>query len=104
MTAHRNDPATPLAILDLPLHAEAWAAALPVLQELRPSATRASITELLEPGDAQGVRFIGAFADDRCHGVAGYRVLRNTSNGRKLYVDDLSSPQPVRDPRGWGTS
>lgn len=45
-------------IIDLPRHAEAWVEALPVLQGLRPAATRESVDRLLDLNDPQGVRFL----------------------------------------------
>jgi GNAT superfamily N-acetyltransferase len=40
----------------------------------------------------QGYRLVGAFdEDDRCLGVAGFRVIRNLAWGDSLYVDDLST-------------
>ena len=40
----------------------------------------------------QGYRMVGAFdEDDRCVGVAGFRVIRNLAWGDTLYVDDLST-------------
>lgn len=76
-------------IVDLPLQAPAWKQALPVLRELRHAATFSSVNDLLENPDDQGVRFFGVFSPEECLGVAGYRIMLNTSSGRKLYVDDL---------------
>ena len=50
----------------------------------------------------QGYRLVGAFdEDDRCLGVAGFRVIRNLAWGDSLYVDDLST-HPDGRRRGHG--
>lgn len=63
--------------------------ALPVLQELRPQLTADSLAAVYEEGYQQGLRFTAAYLEDRCVGVAGWRVVANTSAIKKLYVDDL---------------
>ncbi|MFF0425826.1 GNAT family N-acetyltransferase [Streptomyces sp. NPDC004520] len=63
---------------------------LPVLRELRPHLTPEVFRGVYEEGYAQGLRFSGAYSDGgRCVGVAGWRVVVNTSSLRQLYVDDL---------------
>ncbi|MFF0476670.1 GNAT family N-acetyltransferase [Streptomyces sp. NPDC004284] len=63
---------------------------LPVLCELRPHLTPELFREVYEAGHAQGLRFSAAYADGgRCVGVAGWRVVVNTSSLRELYIDDL---------------
>ena len=82
-------------VIDLPVTSPAWDSALPVLVQLRPALDREHLQALLLDASGQGPRFIGAVgtggADgaESVLGVAGYRVIANTSNGRKLYVDDL---------------
>ncbi len=79
----------PLRIIALPTGAAEWDQAFPVLQELRPHLTPECLEAALRDGGAQGLVFIGLFGDDQCIGVAGYRLINNTSAGRKLHVDDL---------------
>jgi GNAT superfamily N-acetyltransferase len=62
---------------------------LAVLVELRPHLTADSLTEAYERGYGEGLRFLAAYAEGACVGVAGWRIVHNTSSGRKLYVDDL---------------
>ncbi len=85
---------------DLAVDDPRWAAALPVLQELRPDATARSVRDVYAEGHPQGYRFLAAFASDdtgdRCLGVAGYRVLATVVSGRKLYVDDLVTSSAER--------
>lgn len=78
-----------MRIIELPAGAATWDQALPVLQELRPHLTAEGLHTALRDGGAQGLVFIGIFDDDQCVAVAGYRLINNTSAGRKLYVDDL---------------
>lgn len=63
--------------------------ALPVLQELRPHLTPTSLAAVYDEGHSQGLRFLVAYDDDRCVGVAGWRIVASTSPLRQLYVDDL---------------
>ena len=74
---------------------------LPVLRELRPHLTAASFTDVYREGHEQGLRFTAAYVDDRCVGVAGWRVMATTASGRKLYVDDLVTVEAQRS-RGVG--
>ena len=48
---------------------------------------------------AEGYRLVGAFEDERCVAVAGFRVIHNLAWGDCLYVDDLHHPDGRR--RGW---
>lgn len=80
---------TALELIDLPIESPRWVSALPVLQELRPHLTRAGLEHVLHAGAEQGPWFLGAFTDGVCLGIAGFRLIINTSAGRKLYVDDL---------------
>ena len=70
---------------------------LPVLRELRPHLTEDLFREVYERGHGQGLRFSAAY-DDRgvCVGAAGWRVVDNTSQIRKLYVDDLVTTEGAR--------
>ena len=109
-------------LLDLPAGHEAWARALPVLQELRTALTADLLAQVLREGQPQGLRFLGAFDAGRpddgscpgdaaaavaggggqaCLGVAGWRVVASTSTVRKLYVDDLVTTSAARS-RGVG--
>lgn len=70
---------------------------LPVLRELRPHLTEDTFREVYAEGHAQGLRFTAAYDDaDTCVGVAGWRVIVNTSSLRKLYVDDLVTAEDAR--------
>lgn len=72
-------------------------ALLPVLRELRPHLTRDLFHEVYEEGYGQGLRFTAAFDDgSACLGVAGWRVIVNTSTLRTLYVDDLVTTANAR--------
>ncbi|MFI9175528.1 GNAT family N-acetyltransferase [Streptomyces lincolnensis] len=63
---------------------------LPVLRELRPHLTEELFAAVYAEGHAQGLRFSAVYGDDDgCVGVAGWRVIVNTSGLRTLYVDDL---------------
>ena len=69
---------------------------LPVLRELRPHLTAASFAAVYERGYPQGLRFMAAYLDGRCVGVAGWRIVANTSTLLKLYVDDLVTTEGAR--------
>ncbi len=60
-----------------------------MLVELRPGVTDASFAAIYHEGYAQGLRYLAAYEDDRCVGVAGWRIVATTVATRKLYVDDL---------------
>jgi GNAT superfamily N-acetyltransferase len=62
---------------------------LPVLLELRPHLTAESFDAIYREGHPQGLRFLAAYEDQGCVGVAGWRLVALTHLGRKLYVDDL---------------
>lgn len=70
--------------------------ALPVLLELRPHLTPGSFTAVYDEGHPQGLRFTAAYAEGRCVGVAGWRVVASTSPLRQLYVDDLVTSTAYR--------
>ncbi|WP_370413373.1 GNAT family N-acetyltransferase [Streptomyces fradiae] len=81
---------------------------LPVLRELRPHLTPELFRDIYATGHAQGLRFSAAYADDgadgdgdgegagACVGVAGWRIVINTSAVKKLYVDDLVTSENAR--------
>src|ERR1700681_1636255 len=69
---------------------------LPVLRELRPHLTPASLAKVYEDGHGQGLRFTAAYVDHRCVGVAGWRVVATTVAIKKLYVDDLVTTETQR--------
>ncbi|KOG28540.1 GNAT family N-acetyltransferase [Streptomyces resistomycificus] len=70
---------------------------LPVLRELRPHLTAELFAQVYAEGHAQGLRFTAAYGEDgSCVGVAGWRVVVNTSALRKLYVDDLVTAEAAR--------
>lgn len=62
---------------------------LPVLRELRPHLTAGSLTRIYAEGHPQGLRFTGAYLNDTCLAVAGWRIVATTVCGRKLTIDDL---------------
>ena len=74
---------------------------LPVLQELRPHLTAESFAAIYAEGHPQGLRFLAAYDEGRCVGVAGWRLIALTVSGRKLYVDDLVTSESQRS-RGVG--
>ncbi|MEV5974223.1 GNAT family N-acetyltransferase [Streptomyces sp. NPDC051921] len=87
---------------------------LPVLRELRPHLTPELFADVYAQGHAQGLRFSAAYEEgtdgadgagrpdgtdgDRggCVGVAGWRIVVNTSSVKKLYVDDLVTKGTAR--------
>ena len=70
---------------------------LPVLAELRPHLTPDSFASVYREGHPQGLRFTAAYDDQqRCLGVAGWRVNATTVAIRKLYVDDLVTTAAAR--------
>jgi GNAT superfamily N-acetyltransferase len=85
------DPSDPRAQTDV----------LPVLQELRPHLTAESFAAIYAEGYPQGLRFLAAYDEGRCVGVAGWRLIALTFSGRKLYVDDLVTSESQRS-RGVG--
>ncbi|MBV9411292.1 MAG: GNAT family N-acetyltransferase [Acidimicrobiia bacterium] len=74
---------------------------LTVLRQLRPHLTADSFAAVYEHGHPQGLRFTAAYDDGRCVGVAGWRIVANTSTILKLYVDDLVTNEEARS-RGVG--
>ena len=74
---------------------------LSVLRELRPHLTTESFAAVYHEGHQQGLRFTAAYVEGRCVGVAGWRIVANTSAIKKLYVDDLVVAQRRRS-RGVG--
>lgn len=62
---------------------------LPVLQELRPQITAATLQSVYDEGHPQGLRFSAGYLEGRCVAVAGWRIMATTACERKLYVDDL---------------
>ena len=101
-TTPDRTPGASLALVDLGADDARWSAALPVLQALRPHLTADLLRQVLAD-DLPGPRFLAAFDGDACLGVAGWRVLANTSAGRKLHVDDLVTAPDARS-RGVGAA
>lgn len=66
-----------------------WSEMLPVLAQLREGLNREGLESVLTSPVGQPPRFTGAFIDDACVSVAGWRLLANTHLGLVLYVDDL---------------
>lgn len=69
---------------------------LPVLRELRPHLTRELFDGVYANAYPQGLRFLVALEQNDCVGVAGWRIVINTSEGSKLYVDDLVTTAAAR--------
>ncbi|MGW5848886.1 GNAT family N-acetyltransferase [Streptomyces sp. NPDC055254] len=70
---------------------------LPVLRELRPHLTEELFRAVLAEGSGQGLRFTAAYdGEGACVGAAGWRIVANTSQVRKLYVDDLVTAASTR--------
>lgn len=70
---------------------------LPVLQELRENLDADSFLQLLEAAKREsGYQLLGAYDNDRCLGLMGYRVLTDFVHGRNLYIDDLVTSQEHR--------
>jgi GNAT superfamily N-acetyltransferase len=69
---------------------------LPVLLELRPHLTAATLASIYAEGHPQGLRFTGAYAGGACRAVAGWRIVATTFCGRKLTVDDLVTAGTAR--------
>ena len=92
-----SDDTRELDLVDLePGDARLVSEALPVLLELRPHLTPESLTAVYEEGHPQGLRFLAAYDDRRCVGVAGWRMIACTSLIRRLYVDDLVTSATAR--------
>lgn len=85
-----------LDFIELGRTAPQWSAALPVLQQLRSHLTADLLDQVLREGEPQGLRFLAAFDQNTCVGVAGWRVMANTSGIRILHVDDLVTDATVR--------
>lgn len=90
-------------IVNLPAGDPRWEQALPVLQQLRTHMSQHDLYAVLSSPDAQRPSFFAAFVGDGCVGVCGWRLIANTSEGRKLYVDDLVTDDSARS-RGIGSA
>lgn len=97
MTKSRSYEIVDLTGADDPL----WATALPTLQALRPLLTPERLAQVIVEGTPQGLRFTAVVEDGVCQTVAGWRIIANTSQIRKLYVDDLSTSPQARS-KGYG--
>ncbi|MFI6645848.1 GNAT family N-acetyltransferase [Streptomyces sp. NPDC050504] len=71
---------------------------LPVLRELRPHLTDELFQEIHALGHPQGLRFTAAYrdGDGACVGATGWRIVHNTAQVKKLYVDDLVTAAHAR--------
>jgi GNAT superfamily N-acetyltransferase len=78
-----------LTFADLASDDPRWASAFPVLVQLRTHLDRPTFEAIRQAAVPQGLTFTAALADDRCVGLAGWRVMDTTHVVRKLYVDDL---------------
>ncbi len=76
---------------------------LPVLMELRTDLTTEVFAAVYDEAYPRGLRYLAAYDDGRCVGVAGGRVMATTAGIRKLYVDDLVTTAAARS-RGVGAA
>ncbi len=67
-----------------------------MLVQLRTHLSPAELESIYSDAYPQGLRYLAAYDADQCIGVAGWRIVRNTSAIRKLYVDDLVTDQNKR--------
>jgi hypothetical protein len=93
--------AADLRFADLAPDDPRWVSAFPVLVQLRTHLDRPTFDAILTAATAQGLVYTTALLDDRCVGLAGWRVIDTTHVVRKLYVDDLVTDAAHRS-RGWG--
>lgn len=74
-----------------------------VLVQLRPHLDLAGLRAVYAEGHPQGLRFLAAYDDGHCVGIAGWRLMATTHAVRKLYVDDLVTDSAARS-RGVGAA
>jgi GNAT superfamily N-acetyltransferase len=96
-------PTSALAFADLTGDDPRWGSAFPVLVQLRTHLDRPTFDAILDAAAPQGLTFTAALVDDRCVGLAGWRVVDTTHVVRKLYVDDLVTDAAHRS-RGIGAA
>ena len=72
-----------------------------VLVQLWPHLDEAQFREIYRAGEAQGLRFTGAFEESTCVAVAGWRIVNTTFAIRKLTIDDLVTDAANRS-KGYG--
>jgi GNAT superfamily N-acetyltransferase len=94
-------PPVDLRFADLARDDPRWASAFPVLVQLRTHLDRPTFDAILAAATSQGLVYTAALLDDRCVGLAGWRVIDTTHVVRKLYVDDLVTDSAYRS-RGVG--
>ena len=81
---------TSITIVDLPAASPWWQrGGLTTLTALRPALDEESLQRVLVEGAGEGLRYHGAVVEDRCVGVAGWRIMTTTVFGRSAYIDDL---------------
>jgi GNAT superfamily N-acetyltransferase len=85
-----------LRFADLKADDPRWASAFPVLVQLRTHLDRPTFDAILAAAVPQGLTYTAALVDDRCVGLAGWRVVDTTHVVRKLYVDDLVTDAAFR--------
>lgn len=73
------------------------AAALALLQQLRPHLTVAMVAERVAEQQAAGYELHGAFAGDRLVAVAGGSMRTSLSQGRHYHLDDLMVAEEGRN-------
>jgi GNAT superfamily N-acetyltransferase len=95
--------AADLRFADLAPDDPRWVSAFPVLVQLRTHLDRPTFDAILTAATAQGLVYTTALLDDRCVGLAGWRVIDTTHVVRKLYVDDLVTDAAHRS-RGVGAA
>ena len=77
------------------LSAENLARCEPVHRQLRPQLPDAYAARMQDIFST-GVQMIAAASQQEVHGIAVFRVIENTFEGRKLYVDDLVTDEARR--------
>lgn len=76
-----------------------FAAAFPVIVQLRPHLTLESFRERVRKQHAQGYRLLALDSGSRVRSLAGYRLLDYLWVGRAMYVDDLVTDEASRSQR-----
>ncbi len=73
-----------------------FAAAWPVMRQLRPHLDEAAYLAQVELQRREGYRMAAVWSRDRVVAVAGFRILTMLARGRHLYVDDLVTDEASR--------
>lgn len=76
-----------------------FAAAFPVIVQLRPHLTLESFRERVRKQHSQGYRLLALESGGRVRSLGGYRLLDYLWVGRAMYVDDLVTDEASRSQR-----